>query len=246
MGRRDAVRSAEAHGTSALPPLAAGTRWETPCHLLESGADGPTVLLVAGVHGDEPAGPLAAERMRSWSLFRGRLLLVPRANQPALARGTRRAPGTRFADLNRNFPRAAGDAPRGTMARALWNAVTAARPDWIVDLHEGFDFNRTNKESVGSSVLHFPKDASRRQAERLVRAVNATVDAEERQFTLLGWPARGSLARAGRDQLAISGLILETTRGSQPLELRVAQHELMVRELLSDLAMLAGLPGEPA
>lgn len=196
------------------------------------------MLLVAGVHGNEPAGPLAAARMLDWSLSCGRLVVVPHANRPALARNTRRAPGTRFGDLNRNFPRAQGDAPRGTMARALWQAALALRPDWLIDLHEGFDFNRANDKSVGSSVLYIPVGEGRRQAERLASAVNATVAAAGLHFTLLRWPARGSLSRALWEQLGTPGLILETTRGKQPIELRVAQHELMVAQLLGDLAML--------
>jgi predicted deacylase len=220
--------------------LAAGTRWATPYYVVDSLAEGPTVLLVAGVHGNELAGPLAAERMRGWLLVRGRLVLVPRANQPALARHTRRAPGTPFGDLNRNFPRTEADAPRGTMAQALWRTLAAVQPDWVLDLHEGFDFNRENDKSVGSSVLCIPRGESQRQGERLVRAVNATVTAPERQFTLLRWPARGSLSRAAWEQLGIPGLLLETTRRRQALELRVAQHQLMVAELLADLSMLAG------
>lgn len=227
--------------------LAAGTRWQTPLYVVDGEVDGPTVLLVAGIHGDEAAGPVAVERMRTWRLERGRLLLVPQANRPALSRSRRRAPGTPFGDLNRNFPRSADDAPRGKMARALWDVVLSIRPDWVLDLHEGFDVNRQNKRSVGSSVLYVPVGEHRRQAERLAHAVNATLD-PERHFTLLRWPAKGSLSRAAWDQLGISGMILETTKNEQPLECRVAQHELMVGELLLDLAMLAGSgsPGEPA
>ncbi len=219
--------------------LAGGTRWETPFYLVDSGRDGPTVALVSGVHGDEVAGPLALEGMLAWELERGRLWLVPRASQPALGRGTRHAPRSRFPDLNRNFPRAEGDEPRGTIAGALWQAIQATQPDWVLDLHEGFDFNRVNKRSVGSSVLCLSTDDSRRQAERLVRAVNATVAAPAHHFTLLGRSARGSLCRAVFDQLGIPAMILETTKKKQPLEVRVRQHQLMVRELLTDLAMLA-------
>ncbi len=126
---------------------------------------------------------------------------------------------------------------------ALWRTLAAVQPDWVLDLHEGFDFNRENDKSVGSSVLCIPRGESQRQGERLVRAVNATVTAPERQFTLLRWPARGSLSRAAWEQLGIPGLLLETTRRRQALELRVAQHQLMVAELLADLSMLAGVPG---
>ncbi len=235
---RQSAALAGSDAPAAQVTLAAGTRWETHCYASDSGQEGPTVLLVAGVHGNEPAGVMAAERMRRWRPLRGRLVLVPRANQPALARGTRRAPATRFADLNRNFPRTPDDAPRGTLARALWQLLTWMQPDWVIDLHEGFDFNRTNPDSVGSSVLYVPAGDSRSRAERLARAVNATVSEAARQFTLLRWPARGSLSRAAWEALAVPSMILETTRGGQPLELRAAQHELMVAELLDDLQML--------
>ena len=40
--------------------IAPGTEWETPVYLIDSGVEGPVFLLVGGVHGDEPAGAVAA------------------------------------------------------------------------------------------------------------------------------------------------------------------------------------------
>jgi hypothetical protein len=50
---------------------------ETPCHLIASGADGPTVILNAGAAG---AG-YAADQMRLWHLAHGRLIIVPSAEK---------------------------------------------------------------------------------------------------------------------------------------------------------------------
>ena len=36
--------------------IAAGTEWETEFYVVDSGIAGPTVLIVGGVHGNEPAG----------------------------------------------------------------------------------------------------------------------------------------------------------------------------------------------
>ncbi len=223
--------------------IADGTRWATSYYVLQAPEAGPTVLVISGVHGDESAGPVALDAMRCWPIAHGRLILVPRANEPALARGTRRTPDTRFPDLNRNFPAHDGDAPRGTMARALWSVLIATRPDWVVDLHEGYDFHQKNPKSVGSSVLYYPTDTNRRQASRLMRAVNSTVTEPERHFVLLRPPVRGSFSRAASQLLGIPAMILETTKKDQPLELRVAQHHLMMTQLLVDLGMLPGTGG---
>ena len=76
--------------------IAVGTEWETPYYRIETGKPGPTVMIVGGVHGNEPGGWQAAEQIASWELSRGSLLVVPRANilrdagVPAHAPGTRR------------------------------------------------------------------------------------------------------------------------------------------------------------
>ena len=49
-------------------------------------------MITGGVHGDEPAGAAAAEQIRHWTIRRGTLIVVPRANPPALAAKTRLIP----------------------------------------------------------------------------------------------------------------------------------------------------------
>ena len=46
--------------------LGEGEPWQTPCHIKDSGVDGPTVLITGGIHGNEPAGARAAEQIRHW------------------------------------------------------------------------------------------------------------------------------------------------------------------------------------
>ena len=95
-----------AGGEIASGILAAGTQWETPYHVIEGSQPGPTVFLAGGLHGNEPAGARAAEQIRHWPILRGRLVVLPRANQPGLRAGTRHLPelAKSEADLNRNFP----------------------------------------------------------------------------------------------------------------------------------------------
>ena len=84
--------------------LAAGTRFATTYYDARGRGSGPTVLIVAGIHGDERAPPIAAKALLHLKPTRGRLVIVPKANREAHRVGKRFTPGVRYKDLNRNFP----------------------------------------------------------------------------------------------------------------------------------------------
>lgn len=209
----------------------------TPYYTRDSGQVGPTVLVVSGLHGDEPAGPCAADQLRHWVPSRGKLIVVPRASQPAIEAGTRLTPASpaRF-NLNRRFPPdASSNAP--ALAGDLWAFVRGTRPDWLVDLHEGSDFRVATTNSVGSSVIASRSPEAVAAARAIVEALNAEVTLTNRRFMVLRQPIKGSLARAAADGLGIRSMIVETTTRSQPLALRARQHRMAVAALLGHLEM---------
>jgi predicted deacylase len=223
--------------TNALLP---GTRFATEAYVVNSGQPGPTVMIVGGAHGNEPAGAHAAEVIRHWPLAKGKLVVIPRANVPALATNRRTIPGlaTNLNNLNRNFPRAGkAEAPRGELATAIWELALEHKPDWMLDLHEGFDFNAINQKSVGSSVIVTSEDRGRAAADLMLAAVNATITDPLLKFARRGPPINASLARAAGEHLKIPGMTVETT-SKQPLDKRVRQHEIMVHALLQHIGML--------
>ncbi len=159
--------------------LAEGTRFATPFFVRDSGREGPTVLVVGGIHGNEPAGAVAADQIRHWPIVRGRLVVVPRANVPALEARKRRTPGVPEdqSDLNRNFPRAKKPgAPQGIPAGAIWKLAQQFRPTWVIDLHEGYGFRQLDPNTVGSSIIVFPTPETARVTPLLLTAVNRTID----------------------------------------------------------------------
>lgn len=222
--------------------LAAGTRWEMPVWEIVGESAGPTVVVVGGVHGDEPAGSLAARQIARWPIQKGRVIVIPNANQFALSAGTRRRPDASpdVADLNRNFPTAdGGGQPRDDLARVLWEFIERQRPDWVLDLHEGFDFHQQNGRSVGSSIIYHPSRRAERLVPKMLAAVNGPIDDSSKQFVALSPPVDGSLARAAAEHLQVESMILETTN-TQPLPLRVRQHCAMVQRLLTELDVIDG------
>ncbi len=222
--------------------LNAGTRYETPIITIDSGVAGPTILVVAGQHGNEPAGSAAADGIAHWDLAKGKLIVIPRANVPALRSGTRYSPSANdlLKNLNRNFPRAIGRGKAlGPRAQAIWDVADQERSAWILDLHEGFDFHRINPRSVGSTIIHRDKPEVTPVMEKALAAVNATISVEERRFiskTVPG-PVEGGLIRAAEDRLGSHGAVLETTSKDQWLATRSRQHRLMVSAIFQELGI---------
>ena len=220
--------------------LAAGTRFATPCYVLDSGRPGPTVLVVGGVHGDEPAGSAAAERVCRWPIVRGRLLVLPRAHEPALKAGQRRAPemDEALSDLNRDFPKTGQKPmPRGPLAIEIWQLVQHEKVTWLVDLHESQNYRQLKAGSVGNSILFCPMPEVNKLLPVLLAAVNGTIDDPAKKFAYARPPADGSLARAAAQHLGINSVLFESTR-KDPLDVRIREHCTLVQRLLTQLGMI--------
>jgi predicted deacylase len=97
--------------------------------------DGPRVLILAGVHGDEYEGIASAASI--WHdldprQLRGTVTVVPVANPPAFDVGTRVSPRDGL-NLARTFPGAADGTPTERIAHALARLIRDA--DLLIDLH---------------------------------------------------------------------------------------------------------------
>ncbi len=229
--------------------LAKGTEWETPAYTYDSGKEGPTVVIIGGMHGNEPAGAAAAAQIRHWPVLTGKLIVIPRANQKALSARQRRIPDfpTASSDLNRNFPKTGEpNEARTVLAKAIWAFVTELKPDWVIDLHEGFAINRQNSKSVGSSILCNPDKSTRMHFEHAIAVVNASINDPAKLFILKdeNLTVNGSLVRASMQRLGAVGAIFETTYEGQPLPVRIRQHRLMVHRVLKNLGMIENGPDQ--
>lgn len=98
--------------------------------------DGPTLAVLAGVHGDEYEGQVAARLLLAALRdvpVRGRLLLVPASNPAAVRAGTRTSP-----DDGRNLAREFPGSADGTLTQRVAHALTEhviAGASLLVDLH---------------------------------------------------------------------------------------------------------------
>lgn len=227
--------------------LGEGQPWATPYYVVDSDVEGPTVVITGGIHGNEPSGARSGEQIRHWPIQRGRLVVVPRVNTAALNLNQRRIPGAPadLSDLNRNFPGSGDDQPRGEIAIALWNLVVAQKPDWVFDLHEGYQFNISHQpkpgkdKSVGSSIIFDSKQDVGPLVERMLAAANGTVTDPDRRFVLLDrGPKKTTLASAAIHALGAKAMTVETTYQYQRLPVRTRQHRAMMNVALNQLGMI--------
>jgi len=213
-----------------------GTQWATPYYVIDSELAGPTVMVTGGMHGNEPAGARAAGHIRFWTVRRGKLIVVPRLNVQALAAQKRFLSDQ--GDWNRNFPMTdKPDKARGAAPVAIWAFVKASKPDWLLDLHEGFAFRKSNPKSTGASIISLRQLKLGDTVKLMLDAVNASVSDEGEKLVALRGSADGSLARAAAQRLGVKTMILETCYTGQYMSLRTRQHRVMVHRLLRHLKM---------
>jgi hypothetical protein len=132
--------------------LMAGTTHQTPLFVLDSGESGTHVLVLGGVHGNEPGAWLAAEALlHRGPPGQGKLLIIPKANRLAVESGVRSTP--ELGDLNRLY---FADPDLFPMARMAGEIVRIAKEhdvDVVLDMHESWDFHRSDSGEVELSAL---------------------------------------------------------------------------------------------
>ena len=126
-----------------------------PVAVLE-GVPGPTVLLVAGNHGDEYEGQAIALGLLHGldpASLTGRLVILPALNAPAVAAARRVSPLDQV-NMNRAFLGGAPPGPSGAIAR--WVEALLAECAGVIDLHSG---GRTAVYADAALVTRVPDPA---------------------------------------------------------------------------------------
>ncbi|ADJ14546.1 succinylglutamate desuccinylase/aspartoacylase family protein [Halalkalicoccus jeotgali] len=149
-----------------------GTDYETTVHVLTAG-EGPTGMVLGGVHGNEVGGVEAAHVATEYELSGGRLIVIPETNAPAVEKEGRTGPD---GDLNRQFP--IGEEPTTEIARGLWAEIEAYEPDCLIDMHTSRGILGVDEGAVGQTIFPSPAEGTSVDAEATAQYVNEEVIAE--------------------------------------------------------------------
>lgn len=123
--------------------------------------DGPTVLFSGGNHGDEYEGPISVMKLAREldpQSIRGRVILIPALNFPAVCSGTRTSP-IDGGNMNRSFPGSSCGSITNIIAHYVHSRILPLC-DVVVDIHSG----GKTLNFVPSAVMHHLDDEKRMQA----------------------------------------------------------------------------------
>lgn len=196
--------------------LAAGTKYATPLYVFDSGVPGPVFWVSGGVHGNEPAGYAAGLQLKddlqngTIKLTAGKLLILPQANMLGDRAHSRYVEGT--TDLNRLFPTKSGAAPTHPLALAIWNAIKDNHVQYLLDMHEAYDYYKNPANSaLGQTIIYYPLAANQKLAQATIANLNTSIGSSYHQFVTLRYPVPGSEARAAGQFLGVNASIIETS-----------------------------------
>ena len=200
---------------------------------------GPTVLLMAGNHGDEYEGQIAlAKLIRTLEpeQVTGRVIILPAANLPAVMAGTRVSP-IDGGNLNRSFPGNASGTPTEMIAHYI-ESVLLPRCQYCLDLHSG----GCSLEYVAHAHARRPDDEERR-AKTL-----ALITAFGAPYGGLVKPLQGEprTLSAATERLGVVYLNAELGGGGTISHELVKMAEAGVRRALASIGVLALDPSTPA
>ncbi len=237
--------------------LLPGTAWETPLHVANSGVAGPVLLVLGGVHGNEPGGWGAAEGVAAWEPARGRLLTIPHANVEAISLFERTT--EQLGDLNRLYPgKTDSDLPMERMAAEIVAVATEFQAEIVLDLHESWAFYAERPQNgtafLGQTVTWGVGPANPEFGQRVVERANTNITIErdrliERDGSMFrrsdGSSVNGDTpGQRGRSSLSLGGhvpgctpILVEMGQQDQAIERRIEIHLMVVRAAMDELQM---------
>jgi len=128
-----------------------GVPVSTPVLVVNGALPGPTLCMMAAVHGDELNGIEMVRRVMhdlSPSKVSGTIIGIPIVNVQGFRRGSRYLPDRR--DLNRYFPGNPNGSAAARIAHSFFNNVVA-HCDALIDLHTG-SFERANLPQIRADL----------------------------------------------------------------------------------------------
>lgn len=112
-----------------------GTNHELEVYKIYGRQDGPTMLIIGGIQGDEPGGFLSADSYAEIKLEKGNLIVIPRTNFYSIMLFNREVKGV---DMNRLFDKTPDDW-QGDIINKIKEYMKES--DIFLNLHDGWGFH---------------------------------------------------------------------------------------------------------
>jgi hypothetical protein len=175
--------------------LYCGTYFKDICNNLEyfyygeSTPENKTILILGGIHGNEPSGSKAILQLMNdininkVKINNNRIIFVPYVNYCALQLNKRQVPF--IGDLNRKFPISENYNEDNLNPIIKKIILLMKQSDFIIDFHEGWGFYKENTGSIGSTITPTNTIISNQVAELVYDNLNNTINDYDKTFTIL-------------------------------------------------------------
>ena len=110
---------------------------------------GKRILIVGGIHGNEPGAYKAADILRNVEVEKGELIIAPRSNFLSVLANVRGYNG----DMNRKFAKISPKDPDYPCVKKLKELIKELKPDVVLSLHDGYGFHILNKRFWGQCIV---------------------------------------------------------------------------------------------
>lgn len=196
-------------------------------------SDYPKIVIIGGVHGNEPGPVYGIENFIKKDIKKinkGNLVFIPRVNSDGIKNNTRFYKCiSENCDLNRNFKQQ----PSIKVNKEIINNIKNV--DFVIDFHEGYDFHRINKYSVGSTIKHIHNDKSKEIGRYLVDNINKSIHIKHKKFKLLKESDRhikNTLSDyCNNNNINYNLIEITGIKNKQPLNIRIQQTYIILNNL---------------
>lgn len=239
------------------------TQHELNVYKIYGRKEGPTMMIIGGIQGDEPGGFLSADLYTDFALKQGNLIVVPRANFYSILLYTRAPNG----DMNRKFGDKTKRDPDYKIVEILKKLM--AESDILLNLHDGWGYYRptyvskmANPKRYGQSIIAdcavyvSPETGEKinlkEMAEKAIKNINEQIDNPKYHFHFMNTRTaekaspykeqRKSATYYAMTRLGIPAFGVETSKNLPTIEMKVHQHNLAINAFME---MFGLVPEQP-
>lgn len=240
-----------------------GTDSELDVITIKGRTEGPTLLILGGIQGDEPGGYLAADLYADLTLKKGNLIVVPRANFLSIVENSRGVQG----DMNRKFAgRTEGSDRDLDIVKIIKDLMK--KSDFFLNLHDGSGFYVPKWESpmrnpmrYGQSIIVDAEKFIRQDGKvvqmglmvrRVIGKVNAQISEADHFFHLNNHRTvqkdtkhkeqRRSATFHALTKVGIPAFGIETSKSIADYRLRVRYQTMVINAFLEEIGIVPDNP----
>ncbi|MBN2396563.1 MAG: succinylglutamate desuccinylase/aspartoacylase family protein [Candidatus Atribacteria bacterium] len=218
--------------TSIQEVICEETEYQTNVYYFSAEDEGPTVMILSGVHGNELAG-IEASRifMENFHPDKGTVIFIPEANKRACEKRVRSLSPEE--DLNRLFPGDLSSDGIQKLAGEIFRVMTENKVTFLLDLHESVNYYHEDPNRYGQTIILDDNAYSLLQeiGNYLIHRLNSNISDQNKSFEVIIKPIHGSSTYEALKLHDIPSITFETCMKMELSE-RVDLHYQCIESLL--------------